>query len=499
MSNSGADKRRSSGRRVSLESGREVVTQSSKSSSESSPGVFREMFGTKENPTVIPFKSIIKNPKIYFLVIAITATLTAGHIQNPDASRELFFKSGGFSFAPEMIESGEAFFTINNVMSVANGAVFIGHMVSGSIIDRFGLLPCALIGHLLAAVGYSLMFLFHFSSLAYYFSGVCFGISLSCTFASRSRFMQMFPRVKNTVGMLLTIGMDFSLMLPLIQDRVSDYVGGPKVVITTMVLIQLAALVHHTFIFPYGKLPDRMSYLNSSASHGSEIETAELIQKGEDQDQEEREQDGIQGYRELSCIRKIFSMPFIAFFVYMLFFALSRIHYQLFFRSTCQMNISDQVSAKKAADIGNIVYSLASYLSLAWGYIVDYNGLIITMQYQASLIVGAYFCSGFKSVSNIIPQIISNVFAGLYTCFANSLTYSFVAGVFGYESFGIVQGLASLSAFVSLMSINYWQNFLENVLQRDYNLANRLIMYGAIVILLILSALRIVHGRKSPK
>lgn len=498
MSNSSADKRRSSGRRVSLESGR-TVALSEKTSSESNQGVFREMFGTRENPTVIPFKSIIKNPKIYFLVIAITATLTAGHIQNPDASRELFFKSGGFSFAPEMIESGEAFFTINNVMSVANGAVFIGHMISGSIIDRFGLLPCALIGHFLAAVGYSMMFLFHFSSLAYYFAGVCFGISLSCTFASRSRFMQMFPKVKNTVGMLLTIGMDFSLMLPLIQDRLSDYVGGPRVVITIMVLIQLVALVHHAFIFPSGKLPDRMSYQNSSVSHGLEGETAELIRKTEDQSQEEREQDGIRGYRELSCIQKILSMPFIAFFIYMLFFALSRIHYQLFFRSTCQMNISDQVSAKKAADIGNIVYSLASYLSLAWGYIVDYNGLIITMQYQVSLIIGAYFCSGFKSVSNIIPQIISNVFAGLYTCFANSLTYSFVAGVFGYESFGIVQGLASLSAFVSLMSINYWQNFLENVLQRDYNLANRLIMYGAVTILLVLSVLRIVHGRKNLK
>ncbi|KAJ1611889.1 transmembrane domain-containing protein [Cryptosporidium canis] len=170
MGSSSSDKRRSSGRRVSLESGR--VDLSGKASAESNTGVFREMFGTKDNPTVIPFKSIIKNPKIYFPVIAITATLTAGHIQNPDASRELFFKSGGFSFAPEMLESGEAFFTINNVMSVANGAVFVGHIIAGSIIDRFGLLPCALIGHFLSVIGYSLMFLFHFSSFAYYFAGI---------------------------------------------------------------------------------------------------------------------------------------------------------------------------------------------------------------------------------------------------------------------------------------------------------------------------------------
>ncbi|CUV04885.1 unnamed protein product [Cryptosporidium hominis] len=492
MASSETDKRRASGRRGSLESGR--GDSLGKNSNESNPGVFREMFGTKENPTVIPFKSIIKNPKIYFPIIALTATLTAGHIQNPDATRELFFKSGGFSFAPEMLESGEAFFTINNVMSVANGAVFIGHMIAGSIIDRFGLLPCALIGHILSIFGYTLMFLLHFSSYAYYFAGICFGISVSCTFASRSRFMQMFPKVKNTVGMLLTIGMDFSLLFPLLQDKLSELVGGTKTVMTGMVIIQTIILIHHAFIFPYGKLPDRMEYKNSNNSRNLEDETTDLIQKDET---EEIEQDGIQGYRELSCIRKIFSLPFIAFFIYMLFFALSRIHYQLFFRSTCLMNISDQVSAKKAADYGNVVYSLASYLSLAWGYIVDYNGLIITMQYQIALLIGAYFCAGFKSVSNIIPQILSNVFAGLYTCFANSLTYSFVAGVFGYESFGVVQGLASLSAFASLMSINYWQNFLENVLQRDYNLANKLIMYAAIVILVILFILRMIYVRKN--
>lgn len=490
MVSSEADKRRVSGRRASLESGR--VDSFGKDSNESNPGVFREMFGTKENPTVIPFNSIIKNPKIYFPVVALTATLTAGHIQNPDATRELFFKSGAFSFAPDMLESGEAFFIINNVMSVANGAVFIGHMIAGSLIDKFGLLPCALIGHFLAAVGYTLMFLLHFSSYAYYFAGVCFGISLSCTFASRSRFMQLFPKVKNAVGMLLTLGMDFALLFPLVQDKLSDFVGGPKVVITAMVVIQLLILVHHAFIFPSGKLPDRMAYQNSNVSHSLEDETTGFIQKDE-----EPQQDGIQGYRELSCIRKVLSLPFIAFFAYMLFFALSRIHYQLFFRSTCQVNISDQISAKKAADIGNIVYSLASYLSLAWGYIVDYNGLIITMQYQISLLIAAYFCAGFRSVSNIIPQILSNVFAGLYTCFANSLTYSFVAGVFGYENFGFVQGLASLSAFISLMSINYWQSFLENTLNRDYNLANRLIMYGGIAIFVVLFALRMIYVRKS--
>ncbi|KAH8584566.1 protein with 12 transmembrane domains [Cryptosporidium sp. chipmunk genotype I] len=493
MADSGTDKRRASGRRASLESGR--ADSFGKSSSDSNPGVFREMFGTKENPTVIPFKSIIKNPKIFFPTIALTAALTGGHILNPDASRELFFKSGAFSFAPEMLESGEAFFVINNVMSVSNGAVFIGHMIAGFIIDIYGLLPCALIGHFLAIVGYTLMFLLHFSSYAYYFAGVCFGVSLSCTFASRSRFMQMFPKVKNTVGMFLTIGMDFALLLPFLQDRLSELVGGPKVVMTAMVIIQSVILVHHAFIFPRGKLPERMAHQNSNISHHLEDETTDFIQK--DEEAVEVEQDGIQGYRELSCIRKIFSLPFITFFIYMLFFALSRIHYQLFFRSTCQMNISDQVSAKKAADIGNIVYSLASYLSLAWGYIVDYNGLIITMQYQISLLIGAYFCAGFKSVSNIIPQILSNIFAGLYTCFANSLTYSFVAGVFGYDDFGVVQGLASLSAFVSFMSINYWQNFLENNLQRDYNLANRIIMYIAIAILVILFALRIIYGKKN--
>lgn len=488
------DKRRASGRRASLESGR--VELASKASNESTPGVFREMFGTKENPTVIPFKSIIKNPKIYFPVIALTATLTAGHIQNPDASRELFFKSGGFSFAPEMIESGEAFFTINNVMSVANGAVFVGHIVAGSIIDKFGLLPCALLGHLMAAIGYVLMFLVHFSPYAYYLAGICFGISLSSTFASRSRFMQLFPKVKNTVGMLLTIGMDFALLMPLLQDKLSDIFGGPKVVIMAFVLIQITAFIHHIFIFPSGKLPDRMAFQNSddSAAPVLDSEASELIPKDEE---EAAQQDGIPGYRELSCMRKILSLPFISFFAYMLFFALSRIHYQLFFRSTCQMNISDQVSAKKAADIGNVVYSLASYLSLAWGYIVDHNGLIITMQYQVTLLVGAFFCSRFKSVSNIIPQILSNVFAGLYTCFANSLTYSFVAGVFGYDNFGIVQGLASLSAFTSLMSINYWQTFLENTLKRDYNLANGLIMYVAIGILVVLTALRVIYCRKS--
>ncbi|OII72895.1 uncharacterized protein cubi_00867 [Cryptosporidium ubiquitum] len=491
MANSELDKRRVSGRRASLESGR--VDSLEKSSNESNPGVFKEMFGTRENPTVIPFNSIIKNPKIYFPVIAITATLTGGHILNPDASRELFFKSGAFSFAPEMLESGEAFFTINNVMSVANGSVFIGHMIAGSIIDRFGLLPCALLGHFLSAVGYTLMFLFHFSSYAYYFAGVCFGLSLSCTFASRSRFMQMFPKVKNTVGMLLTIGMDFALLLPLLQDRLSDFVGGPRVVIIAMVIMQLAIFIHHAFIFPSGKLPERMSYQNPNISNDLEDESTDLIQK----DADESQQDGIQGYRELSCMRKILSLPFVTFFMYMLFFALSRIHYQLFFRSTCQINISDQISAKKAADIGNIIYSLASYLSLAWGYIVDHNGLIITMQYQISLLIGAYFCAGFKSVGNIIPQILSSVFAGLYTCFANSLTYSFVAGVFGYDNFGVVQGLASLSAFISLMSINCWQSFLENTLRRDYNLANKLVMYVGIAIFVILFALRMIYVRKS--
>ncbi|KAF7456603.1 Major Facilitator Superfamily [Cryptosporidium felis] len=486
-------------RRGSLESG-----EVHKEPSGSSPGVYREMFGTGENPTVIPFKSIIKNPKIYFPLIAFTATITAGHIQNPDASRELFFKSGGFSFSPEKIESGEALFTINNVMSVANGATFIGHMFAGFIIDHFGLLPCAMIGHFLSVIGYLLMFFLHFSSFAYYIAGISFGLSVSCTFASRSRFMQMFPKVKNTVGMLLTIGMDFALLLPIFQDKVSVYIGGHRVVALVMIAIQLVILVHHFFIFPTGKLPERMGYQNSELSCGLEQETTELLPNNE-----EPSQNGIEPYGNYTCVRKIFSLPFLAFFVYILFFALSRIHYQLFFRGTCQMNISSQSSAIKAAELGNLAYSLASCFSLIWGYIVDRNGLIITMQYQAALIVGSYFCLGFKSLNNIVPHIMSSILAGLYTCFANSLTYSFVAGVFGYEDFGIVQGVAALSAFISFMSINYWQSFLnsilkkqynhvnlDNVLKMDYNPANNWIMYVAAAIFVILSVLRITYNRK---
>ncbi|KAH7649717.1 transmembrane domain protein [Cryptosporidium bovis] len=482
---------------LSLESGN---IQCSERYDDPSPGLFREMFGTKENPTVIPFPSIIKNPVIYFSLIALTATLSAGHVQNPDASRELFFKSGGFSFAPEMIESGEAFYIINNVMSVANGSIFIGHMISGSIIDHFGLLPCALLGHFLCLIGYTFMFLFHFSSVLYYIAGVCYGLSLSATFASRSRFMQMFPKVKNSVGMILTVGMDFALLLPLLQIKLSEYFSSTKVVIIAMILIHLVAFFHHLFIFPSGKLPDRIArkyeLLNSSNSaNGGLSSSLELNCDGQP---DNSSLDGIPGYRELPWFRKLLSLPFMSFFIYMLFFALSKIHYQLFFRNTCMLNISDEQSAKRAADVGNVVYSLASYLSLVWGYIVDYNGIIITMQYQVALLIAAYFSAGFKSVSNIIPQILSNIFAGLYTCFANSLTYSFVAGVFGYENFGIVQGFASLSAFFSLMSISYWQNFLDGpLINRDYNLANRLIMYFSILIFAVLFVLRIIYVRKS--
>lgn len=485
-----------SDRRVSLESGK---TQFSEKTDDPGPGVFREMFGTKENPTIIPFSSMITNPKIYFPLIALTATLSAGHIQNPDASRELFFKSGGFGFSPEMLESGEAFYIINNVMSIANGSVFIGHMVSGSIIDHFGLLPCALLGHFLCLIGYCFMFLFHFSSLAYYIAGICFGLSLSATFASRSRFMQMFPKVKNSVGMLLTVGMDFALLLPFLQIKISDYLSSTKLVIIVTIAIQLASLIHHFFIFPSGKLPDRMARKYESLDSAMDVTESGIDSLDTDQKESSDNQslDGLEGYRELSWHGKLLSLPFISFFIYMFFFALSRIHYQLFFRSTCLLNISDEQSARKAADIGNIVYSLASYLSLVWGYIVDYNGIIITMQYQITLLIAAYFSAGFKSVSNIIPQILSNVFAGLYTCFANSLTYSFVAGVFGYENFGIVQGSASLSAFLSLMSISYWQTFLDSsFISRDYNFANRLIMYFAVIIFAVLFVLRIVYVRR---
>ncbi|KAH8741497.1 protein with 12 transmembrane domains [Cryptosporidium ryanae] len=479
----------------SLESG---GSKCSERSDDPCPGVFKEMFGTRENPTVIPFSSIIKNPKIYFPLIALTATLSAGHIQNPDAARELFFKSGGFSFAPEMIESGEAFYAINNVISVANGSVFIGHMISGTIIDHFGLLPCALLGHFLCLIGYCFMFLLHFSSIVYYIAGICYGLSLSATFASRSRFMQMFPKVKNSVGMLLTVGMDFALLLPLLQIKISEYFSCTKVVIIAMILIHFVSFIHHFFIFPTGKLPERMARKYEPLNSGNSTEVTDSLELSCDQQSDNSSSDGTPGYKELCWPRKLCSAPFISFFIYMLFFALSRINYQLFFRSTCLLNISDEQSAKRAADIGNVAYSLASYLSLVWGYIVDYNGIIITMQYQVALLIAAYFSAGFKSVNNIIPQILSNIFAGLYTCFANSLTYSFVAGVFGYNNFGIVQGLASLSAFFSLMSISYWQNFLDSsLINRDYNLANRLIMYFAIIIFAVLFVLRIIYVRKS--
>ncbi|OII78340.1 hypothetical protein cand_033980 [Cryptosporidium andersoni] len=439
--------------------------------------IYEELFGTKENPTVIPFPSIIKNPKIYFPLIAITASLTAGHIQNPDAVRELFFRCGGFSYDPDIIESGKAIVYINNIIAAATGVAFLGNFIAGSIVDYFGLLPSAILGHILCILG------------------ICFGLALSNTFASRSRFMQMFPKVKNSVGMCLTVGMDFALIIPVIQDVICEYTNMSKMVIFFMILLQLIIAIHHYFIFPSGSLPTQMErkYPLHNQTNILEIGESNTLLEG-NTDKLDGDPDlsnaGIPGYRELYWVRKLFTLPFISFFLYMFFLILSRMHYQFFFRSTCIINISDFNSAKKAARFGSIAYSISSSLSVLWGYIVDYNGVVIAIFYQSILISLAFFLIGFKSVSNIIPQVISNVFAGFYTCFAVALTYSFVAEVFGYNNFGLVQGFACLSPLICMYSMDLWQTLLRGpLINNDINIANYIFLYCALIIVTITAIL----------
>ncbi|KAL7066309.1 hypothetical protein ACR3K2_32510 [Cryptosporidium serpentis] len=466
-------------------------------------GIYEELFGTKENPTVIPFPSIIKNPKIYFPLIAITASLTAGHIQNPDAVRELFFRCGGFSYDPGIIKSGKAIVHINNIIAAATGTCFFGNFISGSIIDYFGLLPSAIFGHILCMLGYIFMFLIHSNIYLYYFGGICFGLALSNTFASRSRFMQMFPKVKNSVGMCLTVGMDFALIIPVIQDVICEYTNMNKMVISFMILLQLIIAIHHYFIFPSGSLPTQMErkYPLHNQTNVLEIgESSTLLEKDTSKlnNNSDLSNAGIPGYRELYWVRKLFTLPFISFFLYMFFLILSRMHYQFFFRSTCIMNISDLNSAKKAARFGSIAYSISSSLSVLWGYIVDYNGVVITILYQSILISLAFFFVGFKSVSNIIPQVISNVFAGFYTCFAVALTYSFVAGVFGYNNFGLVQGFACLSPLICLYSMDLWQTFLRGPLvNNDINIANDIFLYCALIIVATTAILSFLNKKRT--
>ncbi|KAL7066308.1 hypothetical protein ACR3K2_32500 [Cryptosporidium serpentis] len=469
-----------------------------------SRGVFQEVFGTKDNPTIIPFKSMIMNPKIYFPLIAFTGALCTGHIHNADALRELFFKCGGFSFDPN-ISRQEAVIHVNNIISAANGATFLSHFIVGIIVDNFGVMPCAFLAHFLCILGYIFFLLVHKNIYLYYFAAICWGFTISATFASRSRFMKLFPTVKNAVSMFLTLGMDLALLLPVFLDIVCERISNPKIAIYTMVGILSLILLHHSFIFPFGELPNKMDRLyDTEDTHSTEYCLSETVCVDNESSKLVKHEDdsnivGLPEYRDLPWYRKLLSAPFIGFIFYFWFLALAKIHYQLFFRATCGINIENKEIISTLARISNIVFSVLSIFAVIWGYIVDRNGILGALQYQSCLIVLSYFFLCFKTVRNIAPQLLSSFFYGCFMCYQNALSYSFTASVFGYKNFGIVQGLTSISAFTCLLNMDTWQNILRRLEENDYdlNFANSIIQYVALGFFIIITVIKIIFNRKS--
>ncbi|EEA04750.1 uncharacterized protein CMU_038160 [Cryptosporidium muris RN66] len=469
-----------------------------------SPSVFQEVFGTKDNPTVIPFKSTITNPKIYFPLITFTGALCTGHIHNADALRELFFKCGGFSFDPN-ISRQEAVVHVNNIISAANGTTFLSHFIVGIIIDNFGIMPCAFLAHLSCILGYIFFLLVHKNIYLYYFAAICWGFTISAIFASRSRFMKLFPTVKNTVSMFLTLGMDFALLLPVLLDIVCERISNPKIAIYAMVGILSLVLLHHSFIFPFGELPNKMNRLyDTEHTHSSEYCLSETVDLDSESSELVKHKDnsniaGLPEYRDLPWYRKLLSAPFISFIFYFWFLALAKMHYQLFFRATCFINIENKDIISSLARISNIVFSIFSIFSVIWGYIVDRNGLLGALQCQSCLIVLSYFFLGFKTIRSIAPQLLSSFFYGAFMCYQNALSYSFTASVFGYKDFGIVQGLTSITAFICLLNMDTWQNTL-NILERnnyDLNFANSIIQYVALGLFTIITMIKVIYNRKN--